>query len=398
MDITREICTAWDEIDPLRACRARFDLPDGVIYLDGNSLGALPRTTAARLDAVVRREWGQSLIRSWDCAGWMDLPGEIGERIAGLIGAKPGEVVAADSTTVNYYKLAQTALALRRDRRVIVSEIGDFPTDAYILQGLVAASAGELELNLVHREAIIDALGPDVALLALTHVHYKTGAVHDMAGLTASAHDVGALSLWDLSHSAGALDLNLTAADADLAVGCGYKYFNGGPGAPGFIYVAERLHRAIRPPITGWIGHADPFAFADAFAPAPGVRQMLSGTPPVLGLQALNEGLKTFDGVAMSAVRTKSQRLTQLFLDLAQARLAPLGFTPACPLDAEARGSQLSLRHVRADQIMAHLIAAGVIGDFRPPDLLRFGMTPLYTRYVDIWDAVEHIERLAQRP
>jgi kynureninase len=398
MDITREVCAAWDEVDPLKACRARFDLPDGVIYLDGNSLGALPRSTAARLDVVVRREWGRGLIRSWDSAGWMELPEEIGRRIASLIGARPDEVVAADSTTVNYYKLAQTALALRPDRRVIISEVGDFPTDAYVLQGLVAASAGRLELKLVQREAIIAALGPDVALLALTHVHYKTGAVHDMAGLTASAHDVGALSLWDLSHSAGALDLDLTAADADLAVGCGYKYLNGGPGAPGFIYVADRLHRAIRPPITGWIGHADPFAFADAFAPARGVRRMLSGTPPVLGLQALNEGLKTFDGVAMSEVRAKSKRLTELFLDLAQARLAPLGFIPACPLDAEARGSQVSLRHAHADQLMAELIARGVIGDFRPPDLLRFGATPLYTRYIDIWDAVAQIERLAQRP
>jgi kynureninase len=219
-----------------------------------------------------------------------------------------------------------------------------------------------------------------------------------MAALTACAHGVGALSLWDLSHSAGALDLDLKVADADLAVGCGYKYLNGGPGAPGFIYVTERLHGEISPPIMGWIGHADPFAFADDFAPAAGVRRMLSGTPPVLGLQALNEGLKTFDEVAMSDVRAKSKRLTQLFLDLAEVRLAPLGFTPACPLHADARGSQVSLRHAQAERIMADLVAAGVIGDFRPPDLLRFGLTPLYTRHIDVWDAVEQIERVAQRP
>jgi kynureninase len=299
---------------------------------------------------------------------------------------------------VNYYKLAQAALALRPDRRVIVSEAGDFPTDAYILQGLVAASGGRLTLEFVARQELAAALTSDTALLALSHVHYKTGALHDLAGLTAAARAAGAISLWDLSHSAGALDLDLNAAGVDLAVGCGYKYLNGGPGAPGFMYAAERLHEALRSPITGWIGHADPFAFADAYVAAPDVRRMLSGTPAVLGLAALNEGLKTFDGVSMAEVRAKSLRLTSLFLDLAAQRLAPLGFVADCPREPDARGSQAGLRHPAAESLMADLIAAGVIGDFRPPDLLRFGMTPLYTRHVDIYDAVDQIARITQRP
>ncbi|MHB8284700.1 MAG: kynureninase [Caulobacteraceae bacterium] len=398
MQITKDICRAWDADDPLAACRARFDLPNDVIYLDGNSLGALPRSTAARLQEVIRQEWGRDLIASWTSAGWMALPAEVGGRIARLIGARPHEVTAADSTSVNYYKLAQAALALRPERRDIVSETGDFPTDSYILQGLAAASDGRLTLKLVERDALAGALTPDTALLALSHVHYKTGAVHNMAGLTAAAHAAGAISLWDLSHSAGALDLELNAADVDLAVGCGYKYLNGGPGAPGFIYAAERLHAQLRPPIAGWIGHADPFAFDAEFVPATDVRQMLSGTPSVLGLQALNEGLKTFDGVAMADVRAKSVRLTSLFLDLAQTRLEPVGFIPVCPSAADERGSQASLRHPEAQRIMADLVAAGVVGDFRPPDLLRFGMTPLYTRYVDVFDAVDRIADVAQRP
>jgi len=398
VEIDRDLCHAWDAEDPLRGCRERFDLPDGVIYLDGNSLGVLPRSAAARLQDVIRREWGRDLIKSWTSAGWMALPAEVGGRIARLIGAQANEVTAADSTSVNYYKLAQAALALRPERRVIVSEAGDFPTDAYILQGLVAASGGRLQLKLVERTAIADALDADTALLALSHVHYKTGALHDMAVLTAAAHSAGAISLWDLSHSAGALEVDVKAAQADLAVGCGYKYLNGGPGAPGFIYVAEKLHAQVSAPIAGWIGHADPFAFADGFVPAGDVRQMLSGTPPILGLAALNEGLKTFDGVAMREVRAKSVRLASLFLDLAGERLAPLGFVAACPREAAARGSQVSLRHLRAESMMADLIAAGLVGDFRPPDLLRFGMTPLYTRYVDIFDAIDQIAHIAQRP
>ncbi len=388
---SRADCLALDEADPLKACRARFDLPDGVVYLDGNSLGALPRTTAAALQELVAQAWGRDLIKSWTQSGWTALASQIGACIAALIGAGAHEVVAADSTSVIYYKLARAALALNPGRRVVVAEAGDFPTNAYILQGLAQTLGDALELRVVERERVAAALDGSTALLALTHVHYRTGARHDMAALTAVAHDAGALTLWDLSHSAGAFALDLTNAGADLAVGCGYKYLNGGPGAPAFLYVAERLHDRLASPIAGWFGHADPFAFSQTYEPAPGVARMLSGTPPVLGLSTLLEGVKTFDGVSMSAVEAKSRRLGQLFLALVQDRCAGLDLTPDCPLDADQRGSQFSLLHRDAGRVMAALIERGVIGDFRPPQTLRFGLTPLYTRYVDIWDAVDQL-------
>ena len=379
---------ALDAADPLAFTRARFTLPDGVIYLDGNSLGALPKATPARLADAVTREWGRDLIGSWNSAGWMDLPKRVGARISALIGAGEDEVIAGDSTSVCLYKVAAAATAMRPDRKVVLSEPGNFPTDLYVLQGLCEAKG--LQLRTVPADRIAEALTEEVALLVLTHVHYKSGRTHDMAALTAKAHAVGALTLWDLSHSAGALPVELNAAEADFAIGCGYKYLNGGPGAPGYMMVAKRHQAAAKQPLQGWIGHAAPFAFDDAYAPADGMMRMLTGTPAVLGLIALEEGLKTFDSVDMAAVREKSMRLGDLFIDLVETRL-PGVFEFASPRDAGNRGSQVSVRHPDAYAIVQALIAAKVVGDFRAPDVARFGFTPLYLSYADVFVGVDRL-------
>ena len=385
---TRSDCEALDATDPLAFARDRFSLPPGMIYLDGNSLGALPRATPARIADVMAREWGEGLIGSWNEAGWMELPHRVGARIAALIGAGAEEVVAADSTSVNLYKAVSAAVGLRPDRKVIVSEPGNFPTDLYVLQGLCEANG--LALVTTPPEGLVACLDEHVAALVLTHVHYKSGRIHDMAALSAAAHARGALAVWDLSHSAGALALDLNGADADFAVGCGYKYLNGGPGAPGYIFAARRHHTAMRQPVSGWIGHAAPFSFDDCYRDADGMTRLLTGTPSVIGLAALEEGLKTFDGVAMAAVRDKSMRLSQLFLDLVEAWL-PGVFALSSPSDPAARGSQASLRHAEGYAIVQALIAAGVVGDFRAPDVLRFGFTPLYLGYADVFEAVERL-------
>jgi kynureninase len=388
MSLTREACEALDRDDPLAERRTMFLLPEGTIYLDGNSLGAMPRAVRGRLAQAIDREWGQDLIKSWNTADWINLPARVGAKIAPLIGAEADEVIAADSTSVNLFKLAAGALALRPGRKVIVSEPGNFPTDLYILQGLRDFLPG-VELRIVEPGRLLEALDEDVALLLLTHVHYKTGAVHDMAALTAAAHEVGALALWDLSHSAGALAVDLNGCGADLAVGCGYKYLNGGPGAPAFLYVARKHHLNFRTPLSGWMGHAAPFAFADNYAPAGGILRTLCGTPSVLGLTALDAALGAFDGVAMAEVRAKSMKLGDIFLSLIEAR--DLGFGLGCPRDSARRGSQVSLTHPHGYPIVQALIARGVVGDFRAPDVLRFGFCPLYLRYIDVWDAVDRL-------
>jgi kynureninase len=386
--MTRDEALALDRVDPLASRRDLFELEEGLIYLDGNSLGALPKAVKGRLDGAVTGEWGRGLIRSWNTAGWIDLPSRVGARIAALMGAAPDEVIAADSTSVNLFKLAAGAMAMRPGRRVIISEPGNFPTDLYILQGLARFLPG-VELRLVEPGDLPDALDDSVALLLLTHVHYKTGATHDMTALTTWAHEVGALALWDLSHSAGALEVDLNDANADLAVGCGYKYLNGGPGAPAFAYIARRHQAAFQSPLTGWMGHAQPFAFSDDYAPGQGMLRALCGTPSVLGLTALDAALSAFDGVEMSAIRAKSRALGDLFLDLVADRCP--GFGVACPRNAAHRGSQVSLTHANGYAIVQALIARGVVGDFRAPDVLRFGFAPLYVRHVDVWDAVENL-------
>lgn len=386
--MTRDDALALDRADPLASRRDLFELEEGLIYLDGNSLGALPKAVKGRLTQAVEAEWGRGLIRSWNSAGWIDLPSHVGAKIAPLIGAAPDEVIAADSTSVNLFKLAAGALAMRPGRKVILSEPGNFPTDLYILQGLAQFLPG-VELRLVEPGGLPDALDDSVALLLLTHAHYKTGELHDMAALTTWAHEVGALALWDLSHSAGALEVDLNGADADLAVGCGYKYLNGGPGAPAFAFVARRHQAEFQSPLTGWMGHAQPFAFRDDYAPGQGMLRTLCGTPSVLGLTALEAALSAFDGVEMAALRAKSRALGDLFLDLAAERCP--GFGAACPRDSARRGSQVSLTHPNGYPIVQALIARGVVGDFRAPDVLRFGFAPLYVRYVDVWDAVDHL-------
>lgn len=373
-----------DEKDALRHFRERFTLPPGAIYLDGNSLGALPAGTAPRLAEVVTKEWGQGLIRSWNDRDWVGASRRVGDKIASLIGADAGEVVVADSTSVNLFKLLMAAAAARPKRKVILSEAGNFPTDLYIAQG-IAALLPRISLHAVDTDAIWDAINEDVAMLLLTHVHYKTGHKHDMARITRRAHDVGALVIWDLSHSIGAVEIDLDAAGADLAVGCGYKYLNGGPGAPAFVYVAKHLQKDLLSPITGWFGHSAPFDFTESYRPASGINQFLSGTPPILGLMALEVGVDLLAEAPRDLLFHKSRALCSLFIELADSHCP--GVEVVTPRDPEARGSHVSLRHKDGYPIVQALIAEGVIGDFRAPDIMRFGFAPLYLSYANVFQA-----------
>ena len=346
--------------------RDDFDLPAGVIYLDGNSLGAMPKAAQARVAAAVGQEWGEGLIRSWNTAGWIDAPARVGDKIGRLIGAAPGETVVADSTSVNVFKLLVAALGARPGRTTILTERGNFPTDLYLAQG-VAATVPGARVRAVERGEVLDAIDSDVAVVLLTHVHYKSAALWDMAAVTAAVQAKGALMLWDLSHSAGAVAVDLNAANADLAVGCGYKYLNGGPGAPAFLFVAGRHQAALSSPLTGWMGHAAPFEFGDDYAPAPGVARFLCGTPPILGLAALEAGVDLFLAADRDA-----------FVAAVERDCAGLGLTLASPRDPTHRGSHVVFAHDHAWPVMSALIECGVIGDFRAPDLLRFGFAPLY--------------------
>lgn len=387
---TLEQVRALDAADPLRPFRDRFQLPEGIIYLDGNSLGALPKAAVVRQRAMVEEEWGSELIRSWNSRGWIEAPQRVGARIAALIGAKPNEVIVADSTSVNLFKLIVAAAALAPGRPQLLSEAGNFHTDLHIAAG--AAELAGLRLDVVAREAIDSAIGSETNLLLLTHVHFKTGSRFGMAEVTARAKAAGALTLWDLSHSAGAVPLDLNRDGAELAVGCGYKYLNGGPGAPAFLYVAESLQDRLMPPLRGWMGHAEPFAFTDDYRPAPGIGRFLVGTPPMLSLGALESGVESFEGADMAALWAKSVALFDLFADLARARCPELDCIT--PLEPERRGSHISFRHPHAFELCQALIADGVIGDFRAPDVVRFGLTPLYLGYEEIWSAVDRMREI----
>jgi kynureninase len=381
--VTLDEALALDAGDPLAHCRARFSLPDGVVYLDGNSLGALPRATSAAVAAVVEAQWGSDLIASWNRHDWIGAPQRLGDRIAPLIGAAPGEVLVGDSTSVNLFKLLAAALAARPGRRTILSEQGNFPSDLYIAQGLGRLTGAQLKTVAANDvEAAIDA---DTAVVMLTHVDYRSARVHDMKRITAAAQDAGALMLWDLSHSAGAVPVDLNGCEADLAVGCGYKYFNGGPGAPAFAFVAKRLQDQLDQPLSGWLGHADPIAFEPDYRPAPGIPRFQTGTPSILAMAALDAGLATFDGVAISELEAKSRRLSGLFIKLVAARCPELSL--ASPTGE--RGSHLVFEHPDAYPLMQALIERGVIGDYREPDLLRFGFAPLYNSFADVWRAVD---------
>jgi kynureninase len=380
---------ALDSADPLRACRASFALPEGLIYLDGNSLGALPVDTPAAVAHTLWGEWGDDLIASWNSHDWIGLPQRLGNRISPLIGAGEGEVVVCDSTSVNLYKLIVAALTARPGRKTIVTEAGNFPTDIYVAQGAVATMGAGHRINAVAPADLVDALNDDTALLLLTHVHYSSGRMHNMEALTRAAHTAGALILWDLSHSAGAVPVDLTGCDADLAVGCGYKYFNGGPGAPAFLYIAERLQAKLASPLSGWMGHAEPFAFEPDYRPAHGIDRFLCGTPSVLAMTALDRGIALFEAVDNDAVFAKGRALGDHYIALMDARCADVGFTLASPRDAEQRGSHVSYTHDKAWPICRALAARKVVGDFRAPDVLRMGFAPLYTSFSDVWRAVD---------
>jgi kynureninase len=407
---TRHDCQQLDLQDPLRELRDQFVIPSGLIYLDGNSLGMLPKATAARVAEVVAQEWGQGLIRSWNGAGWVDLPQRLGDKIATMVGAGPGQVVATDSTSINLYKVLSAAMSIAQQdapaRRRVLSERSNFPTDLYIAQALCRERGFTLEL--VEAEEIAGKLGDDLAVLMLTHVNYRTGAMHDMAALTAAAQAAGALTVWDLAHSAGAVPVALLEARADFAIGCGYKYLNGGPGAPAFVWVNPVHAERFWQPLAGWWGHAAPFEFSPDYRPAPGIKRYLCGTQPIISLTALECGLAVFEQAqalgGMTTLRAKSLALSDLFIELVAQRCQGHGLGLATPLVHDQRGSQVCLtREYDADgrsgayAIMQALIARGVIGDFRAGDgrqhrdILRFGFTPLYIGFEEVWQAVEQL-------
>jgi kynureninase len=384
--MTSDEAQQLDAADPLAFARERFRLPKGIIYLDGNSLGALPDAAPEAVRRTMAQQWGKDLIASWNKHGWIDWPVEIAAKLAPIVGAQTSELLIADSTSVCLFKLLTAAARARPERRTILTQSGNFPTDLYVAQGL--AEMLGLELKAVAADEVLRAIDRDTAVLMLTHVDYRSAAVHDMKAINKAAHRRGALTIWDLSHSAGALELDLDGSGCDLAVGCGYKYLNGGPGAPAFIYVAERLQGTLHPPLQGWMGHAEPFAFEEGFRPAQGIGRFLTGTPSILAMAALFVGLATFDGIAMDAVQEKSRKLSQLFIDEVEARCGK-ALRLASPRDPAERGSHVVFAHPEGYAVMQALIAKGVIGDFRAPDLMRFGFTPLYTGFAEVVRAAE---------
>jgi kynureninase len=394
--VTLEDARRRDRGDPLRGFRARFLLPEGVIYVDGNSLGALPRVAVDRARAVVEREWGQTLIESWNDHGWIDLPLKVGGRIAGLIGADPDEVIACDSVSVNLFKTMSAALGLRPGRTVIVTSASNFPTDIYIAEGLAALLGGRVEIRLMEPEEAALGLTKDVAAIVYSHVNYRTARIEDMAAVNRAAQASGALTIWDLSHSAGALPVALNETQADFAVGCTYKYLNGGPGAPAFVFAARRHHADMRQPLSGWLGHARPFAFDGAYVPAPGIRRMLSGTFPVIGLSIVDEAVKIVAEAGLDALRAKSVALTELLVALVRQECGAFGLILDSPEDPALRGSHVIFRHPEGYAIVQALKARGVIGDFRAPDCIRLGIAPLYQTYEEIWQAVGHLRAVLE--
>jgi kynureninase len=392
--MNRGSCLACDRADPLTHARGRFVLPGNVIYLDGNSLGARPKGVAERVAKTIEQEWGTGLIRSWNEAGWYESPGRIGAKLAPLLGAAPHQVTVTDTISVNLFKLLVAAARMRPNRKTILAEHGNFPSDNHIVES-VARMTG-LTPRFVAASEIAAAIDDDTAVVELSHVNYRTAEIQDMAAVTRAAHAKGALIVWDLAHSSGAVELRLEADRADFAVGCGYKFLNGGPGAPSHVYVAERHLAALDQPLTGWFAHAAPFAFGDDFARAEGIRAMLCSTPQMLSMTAFEAALDAFDGIQMRDVQHKGRALGDLMIQLADERLVPLGVGIASLRDGARRGNHVSLTHPEGYRIMQALIARGVIGDFRAPDVMRFGFGPLYVRYVDIFDAVVALEDILE--
>jgi len=389
---TRDACLQHDRADPLAHARNRFVLPDGVNYLDGNSLGAVPKGVAARVARTIENEWGVGLIRSWNAAGWYESPGRVGAKLAPLLGAAPHQVTVTDTISINLFKLLVAAARLRPGRKTVLAERGNFPSDNHIVES-VARMLG-LTPRFVPAGDIINAIDQDTAVVELSHVNYRTAEIQDMAAVTRAAHQKGALVVWDLAHSSGALELRLDTDRADFAVGCGYKFLNGGPGAPSHVYVAERHLGVLDQPLTGWFAHAAPFAFDDDFTRADGIRAMLCSTPQMLSMVAFETALDAFDGIAMADVQHKGRALGDLMIALADERLAPLGVGIASLRDGARRGNHVSLTHPEGFRIMQALIARGVIGDFRAPDVMRFGFGPLYVSYVDVFDAIVALEEV----
>jgi kynureninase len=398
--LDRRQAEALDAADPLAALRERFVFArQGPLYLDGNSLGRLPRATAERLERVVRDGWGEGLISSWD--EWIGWPVRVGDRLAAaVLGARPGEVAVADSTTVNFYRLAVAALDGRRERRTIVTDRANFPTDRYVLEGLARDRGLEirwLDTDPVagpQPEEVAGVLDGDVALVTLSHVNYRSAAIADLPAITALAHDAGALTLWDLSHSGGSVPVELEAAGADLAVGCTYKYLNGGPGAPAYLYVRGTLQERLRNPVQGWFGQREQFLMGPHYEPRPGIGAWLAGTPSVLGLAAVEEGVSLIEEAGLAAIRAKGIALTELAITLLDAWLGPLGGALGSPRAAADRGAHVAVRHPAAERLCRELIAQGVIPDFRQPDSIRMGLSPLTTRFVDVWDGFERLRAL----
>jgi kynureninase len=387
--VTRDEARALDAADPLARFRTAFALPEGLIYLDGNSLGPPPLTAHDRLARTSHTEWGEGLVRSWNTAGWIEAPWRVGAKIARLIGAEAGEVTVADSTSVNLFKLAAGALSLRPGRRTILSEAGNFPTDLYALHGLSALLGDRAVLRTVAPDDLAGAIDEDTAVVVLTHIHYKSALRWDMEAITAAAHAKGALMLWDLCHSAGAVAVDLNGAAADLAVGCSYKYLNGGPGAPAFLFVAERHQAAIRSPLTGWMGHAEPFAFEDGYRAAADIRGQITGTPPILGLAALEAGVDLQLEADPAQIEAKGLALGDLFIGEIEARAADPDLILASPRDPTARGLHVAFAHPQGYALVQAMMARGIVGDFRAPDIARFGFSPLFLSYAEVWDAAQ---------
>jgi kynureninase len=387
--VSRDACVARDASDPIGALRDRFVIPDGVIYLDGNSLGPMPRAAAATLGRTIEQEWGQDLIKSWNSAGWFDMPLRLGDRIGALIGAAPGQTVVCDTTSINLYKAVHAAIGLRPDRDVVIAEAGSFPTDLYIIEGAMASAGRPMQRRLVGADApsIEALLDQRVAVVVLSQVDYRTGALLDMSALTEEVHKAGALMVWDLCHSAGVLEIAFDRHAIDFAVGCTYKYLNGGPGSPAFISVAAAHQAAARHPLSGWWGHAAPFAFDRDFRPDAGIRRFLCGTPPIISLRGVDAALDALEGVEVAALREKSLALTELFIARMTALLPNLHIVT--PRQPSRRGSQVAIAFDHGYSVVQAMIERGVIGDFRAPDIMRFGFAPLYLRFTDVWDAAE---------
>ena len=392
----RSDCEALDRADPFAIKRQHFHLPQGMIYLDGNSLGVMPKHVPARVQDAAQKQWGETLIKSWNERGWFHLPRRIGDRIGRLIGAPAGSVIAGDTISVNLFKLLGAAAKLNPQRRVILSDSGNFPSDLYVAQGFRDLLDDGYVLKVVAPEEVMDAIDDSIAFTMITEVDYRSARLHDMKAVTTRAHAMGALTIWDLAHSAGATQVDLTGCNADFAVGCTYKYLNGGPGAPAFLYVKPDLQDRVQPALSGWWGHAAPFAFDLDYRPAPGIIRNQCGTQPILSMTALDAALDPWDDVEMSVVRRKSLALCETFITMVEERCAKFGVKVAGPRDMTERGSHVSVHHAQGYAVMQALIAANVIGDFRAPDMMRFGFTPLYTSFMDVWNAVDILARILE--